>query len=374
MVRRYGRSRALLAFAATLATATLFFCLFFLPADVAARKADPFPNWMGEVDLHLDEQDALGSEEDSETGEDDDRPSDTPRGSSQKQTLPDPRDVAQPDLTITKRLLSWKPRLFSLDGVVGVDEGNYVKELANLNLDSFDVLQQGYNPSGVVTKWPINIYKDLVVYNIAKRLSTIAFISLDNFADAEIYRFGDAHSKLDLHNDLIKGIKKEKPGRSTEEREVKGPGQVVNRFFINLDEGQNFEIAFPYAVGLESSIKRTSSDCYGEVVASLNHTQTLMLHTTDTAGDTEDTKSQYRTCTRASQSSSSSSSFHSGNVSWVLVYTVYAYSTDDCMDDDTMQCPAWANKGECEANPVYMLEHCRRSCESCVPRNDAQQA
>ena len=103
----------------------------------------------------------------------------------------------------------------------------------------------------------------------------------------------------------------------------------------------------------------------------MNHTQTLMMHTTDTAGDTEDIKAQYRTCERGS---SQSSSFHSGNVSWVLVYTVYAYSTDECMDDDTMQCPAWANKGECEANPVYMLEHCRRSCEACVPRSDAQPA
>lgn len=360
--------RTLLAFVATLFTATLFVCFFVVPTEVrAARKTDPFPNWMGEVDLNLPEQGGSASQNpESKTVEDDgrDMPLETPRTKAL-----DPQSVAQPDLTITKRLLSWKPRLFSLDGVVSEEEGDYVKELAKMNLDSFDVLPPGWKPSGVVTRWPINIYKDLVVYNIAKRLSTIVFISLDNFADAEVYRFGDAQSSLDLHNDLVKGIKKEKAGRTTEERQTKGPGQVVARFFVNLDEGQNFDFAFPYAAPMESSVKRTSSECYGEVVASMNHTQTLMMHTIDTSGDEEDVKGQYRTCPKGNENNQS---FHSGNVSWLLVYTVYAYSTDDCMDDDAMQCPGWAEKGECEANPVYMLEHCRRSCESCVPRNDQQ--
>merc|ERR1719464_191177 len=35
-----------------------------------------------------------------------------------------------------------------------------------------------------------------------------------------------------------------------------------------------------------------------------------------------------------------------------------------CSDDNQM-CPVWAANGECEANPGYMLEHCRQSCSVC---------
>ena len=32
-----------------------------------------------------------------------------------------------------------------------------------------------------------------------------------------------------------------------------------------------------------------------------------------------------------------------------------------CADDDA-RCPSWAKMGECRANPVYMLQSCRKSC------------
>jgi hypothetical protein len=37
---------------------------------------------------------------------------------------------------------------------------------------------------------------------------------------------------------------------------------------------------------------------------------------------------------------------------------------EDCFDD-LPECKAWANKGECNKNPAYMLEGCRKSCHVC---------
>lgn len=34
--------------------------------------------------------------------------------------------------------------------------------------------------------------------------------------------------------------------------------------------------------------------------------------------------------------------------------------------DEHEKCQEWRSRGECKANPGYMLYHCRESCESCV--------
>ena len=36
----------------------------------------------------------------------------------------------------------------------------------------------------------------------------------------------------------------------------------------------------------------------------------------------------------------------------------------NCVDENA-SCEAWATRGECEANPNYMLVNCRKSCKQC---------
>merc|ERR1719356_1278416 len=43
-----------------------------------------------------------------------------------------------------------------------------------------------------------------------------------------------------------------------------------------------------------------------------------------------------------------------------------APTTGPCTDDNE-NCEYWASVGECEANPAYMLENCRKSCGVCSP-------
>ena len=38
----------------------------------------------------------------------------------------------------------------------------------------------------------------------------------------------------------------------------------------------------------------------------------------------------------------------------------------ECTDDDE-NCSGWADVGECEINPDYMMDHCRLSCDICIP-------
>lgn len=40
---------------------------------------------------------------------------------------------------------------------------------------------------------------------------------------------------------------------------------------------------------------------------------------------------------------------------------------DEACVDGNDSCPGWSERGECEANPGYMLVHCRRSCRMCGP-------
>ena len=42
----------------------------------------------------------------------------------------------------------------------------------------------------------------------------------------------------------------------------------------------------------------------------------------------------------------------------------YQHFEVECIDKDA-GCDAWAQRGECGANPAYMHEHCRQSCRLC---------
>ena len=41
----------------------------------------------------------------------------------------------------------------------------------------------------------------------------------------------------------------------------------------------------------------------------------------------------------------------------------------DCVDENG-NCQNWANVGECDKNPNYMLEKCKWSCNACASGND----
>jgi len=336
-----------------------FVFVAFVSSIVSAERkhADPFPNWLGEVDLKL--EDGNQDEDGSETGRGGGASVATDENQQQGgSSLKRPEDVAPPSGQITKRLMSWKPRMFTLDGVLSQEETEYVLALAKENLDSFDVAPAMYNPTGIVTSWSISFYKNIVLYNIAKRFSTIGMVALENFADIEIFRFGDSYSHLEHHSDLLTGLPPEKAGRFIGERSTKGPGQRLLRFFVNLDP-EDHKFAFGNANPLDNSIKNAGKDCTGSVVIQLKQTQSLMLHVMDTKGDPEEFASQYKTCPKGE----GDTSFHA-DVSWLMVVTIHAYSTETCYDDDS-QCAGWAAAGECDANPGFMLEQCRKSCDKC---------
>ena len=41
------------------------------------------------------------------------------------------------------------------------------------------------------------------------------------------------------------------------------------------------------------------------------------------------------------------------------------YDVNACLDQDE-SCTVWAEAGECENNPHYMMQFCRLSCQQCV--------
>lgn len=47
-----------------------------------------------------------------------------------------------------------------------------------------------------------------------------------------------------------------------------------------------------------------------------------------------------------------------------LVRSNYTNDAKECMNEHE-KCEEWAERGECEANPVYMLSSCKKSCMIC---------
>ena len=52
---------------------------------------------------------------------------------------------------------------------------------------------------------------------------------------------------------------------------------------------------------------------------------------------------------------------------WTAALVVAADDVETPCDDQHDQCATWAEGGECDANPGYMLRSCRSSCKSCAP-------
>lgn len=50
-----------------------------------------------------------------------------------------------------------------------------------------------------------------------------------------------------------------------------------------------------------------------------------------------------------------------------VIVTFTFPSDEDCQDSDE-NCSAWADRGECEANPAWMRPNCARSCRTCGGR------
>ena len=357
-----------------------------------STDGEPFANWLGEVDLSLsnkkDEANGASvskdvvaathetefevSEEEAEAAEaiamqtqdhehEHEQTSTQDREGgieweSESQKL-DPERVKGPSGSITKRLLAWKPRMFTLDGIISDEEAEYVVAFAKQNLEHFDVVKDTYKPSGIVTGWSISPYYDALVHKIAKRLAIVTMVPLENFADVEILRFGDSNSFLKLHTDLLAGIPIEAPGRETRDPKVTGAGQRVARVIVNVDTKTDAGFIFPFAAKPDSKqpnfvFNGGSADCSGHVGAHLTGKQSLLLHTMDTKGGHEEKVADYKTCPR------------SGSVSWLLVFSLHAYSHDQCKDLNA-GCSDWAEKGECENNPGYMLDNCKLSCGKC---------
>ena len=53
--------------------------------------------------------------------------------------------------------------------------------------------------------------------------------------------------------------------------------------------------------------------------------------------------------------------------SWTAALVVAADDVETPCDDTHDQCATWAEGGECDANPGYMLRSCRKSCDTCAP-------
>ncbi len=196
-------------------------------AKPSSKEAEPFANWLGEVDLSLDNEGGRDVQSDQGSASASRSAADVAADAAEMEQLEN--EVPGPSGRVTKRLLSWKPRLFTLDGLVSAEEARYMVGLAERNLDAFDVVPPTLKPEGIVTAVAMSPREDPVVYSILRRVATVTMVPEEHFASAQVFRFGDAASALGLHSDLLDNIPKEKAGRKDQGVNHGGPngaGQV----------------------------------------------------------------------------------------------------------------------------------------------------
>ena len=53
---------------------------------------------------------------------------------------------------------------------------------------------------------------------------------------------------------------------------------------------------------------------------------------------------------------------------WIhRLFLIIDNDSENCKDSDkhSSNCPGWAKTGECESNPAFMTEQCKKSCGKC---------
>ncbi|XP_077210173.1 putative prolyl 4-hydroxylase 7 isoform X2 [Tasmannia lanceolata] len=255
--------------------------------------------------------------------------------------------------------LSWHPRAFFYKGFLSDEECDHLIQLATGKLAKSTVAdnQSGKSiMSKVRTSSGMFLTKgqDETVTTIEHRIAAWTFLPTENGEAIQILRY-EHGEKYEPHFDYF----------HDKTNQILGGHRIatVLMYLSNVEMGG--ETIFPYSEAMETQLKDdTWSDCAKDGYAVKARKGDALLFFGLHPNATTDPDSLHGSCPVIKGEKWSATK-------WIHVrsFTVPKWQTSggECVDKDKL-CPQWADAGECQKNPLYMVGspklpgYCRKSC------------
>ncbi|OIW12430.1 hypothetical protein TanjilG_04179 [Lupinus angustifolius] len=260
--------------------------------------------------------------------------------------------------------LSWEPRAFLHKGFLSDEECDHLIVLAKDKLEKSMVAD---NESGksiaseVRTSSGMFLSKaqDEIVSNIEARIATWTFLPIENGESMQVLHY-EHGQKYEPHFDYF----------HDKANQVMGGHRVatVLMYLSNVEKGG--ETIFPNSEGKLSQPKDdTWSECAHKGYAVKPEKGDALLFFSLHLDATTDTKSLHGSCpVIEGEKWSATKWIHVSDFEKPIKRRV---DSSGCSDENE-NCPKWANIGECEKNPLYMVGngevkgYCMKSCNVCT--------
>ncbi|CAH9059364.1 unnamed protein product [Cuscuta epithymum] len=257
-------------------------------------------------------------------------------GQRMKSTLPDPTQVVQ---------LSWQPRVFLYRGFLSEEECDHLMDLVHAKHNSS--AENGASDYS-------NVEKDEIVAGIEEKISAWTFLPKENGKPFKVFHneFDDPEKKYSYFDN-----------NSTEVKDAPLMATVI-LYLSNITAGGH--ILFP-----ESRSKVWSKSNCGESSNSVRPTKgnALLFFNVNLNATPDNTSTHVRCAVIEGEMAYAIKLFYPTAVTREKEDPIGITSTD-CTDEDD-SCPRWADIGECDRNPVFMVGSpdyygtCRKSCNAC---------
>jgi prolyl 4-hydroxylase len=249
--------------------------------------------------------------------------------------------------------VSWKPRAYVLHSFLSDAEADHIVDLARANLHKSSVVDSdtgGSVDSNVRTSSGTFLgYRQTdVIERIEKRIATITMLPEPNQEAMQVLRYVDGQ-KYEPHTDSFHDPFNTDPTHG-------GQRYATLLMYLSTPE-EGGETVFPYA---DSKVSGPGwSDCalQGLSVKAIKGNAVLFfsLH----PDGSEDIASTHGSCpTLKGEKWSAPKWIHLGAVQGERD------AKTNC-EDGHASCPMWAIQQECEKNPLFMWDTCRKSCKRC---------
>lgn len=253
--------------------------------------------------------------------------------------------------------VSWEPRAFLLHNFLNEEECNHLIELSDPSLEKSTVVDNetgGSIASNVRTSKGMFLrrHHDEVVTRIERRLALVTMLPEDNGEQLQILKYEDGE-KYDPHTDYFHDKFNTDPHHG---------GQRVATVLMYLTTPEDGgETVFPYADEKVSGPEWSDCALKGLAVKAVRG-NALLFYSLKPDG-TEDPKSTHGSCPTLKGVKYSATR-------WLHV-SAFAHASggsdeeDENCDDENDRCEEWAIYGECDRNPDFMTQYCRKSCKGC---------
>ncbi|CAN8272555.1 unnamed protein product [Cochlearia groenlandica] len=273
-----------------------------------------------------------------------------------------PKSVSSLGLDPTRvTQLSWSPRAFLYQGFLSYEECDHLINLARGKLEKSMVVVD--NDSGETKESQfrtssgmfLSKKQDDIVSNVESKLATWTFLPEENGERIQILHYQNGQ-KHEPHFDYFNSPK-----------ELKLGGHRIATVLMYLSNVENGgETVFPMWMGQTTHLKDDSwSECAKKGYAVKPRKGDALLFFNIHPNATTDDQSLHESCPVIKGEKWLATK-------WIRVRSFDKWFKDKsvCMDDDE-SCVNWAQAGECEKNPSYMVGsdidqgYCRKSCNVC---------